>query len=171
MIRWMPILVAVVSIPLTSGVASAQGPAPVPQHHGEAYQPLAGSPAGLPPVQPGYPYLNAPLYPTPQPNVPVQVGSTLVTNQAFYPQEMLYPHDYMAMYPPYYYRAKGWWMNTPWGPRSHEKWELLGTKVTVKYRSEIPFWTGFHAPHRKFFDADENWSNPSASKVPGKFFN
>ncbi len=88
MIRWMPILVAVVAIPLTSGVASAQGPAPVPQHHGEAYQPLAGSPAGLPPVQPGYPYLNAPLYPTPQPNVPVQVGSTLVTNQAFYPQEM-----------------------------------------------------------------------------------
>src|SRR5262245_24404815 len=50
----------------------------------------------------GYPYLNAPLYPSPQPNVPVQIGSSVYTNQAFAPHEMLYPHTYRAMYPPFF---------------------------------------------------------------------
>lgn len=181
--RWTPSLLTLLCVPLAMGNARAADeddapPAPLPgvgvavpgvgvptlPGHGELPTPAVPVPAYLPPVQPGYPYLNAPLYPYPQPNVPVQVGSTLITNQALYPQEMLYPHDYEAMYPPYYYRAKGWWIATPLGVKSQERWELLGTRVKVKYRSAIPFWTGFHAPNNKYFDYDEMWNNPSASK-------
>ena len=139
----------------------AYGPRVFPGH-GEAPVVMAPNPAALPPVQAGYPYLNAPLYPCPQPNVPVQVGSTLITNQAFAPQEMLYPHDYQAMYPPFYYKVKGHWLTTPFGVKSDERWELLGTKVKVKYRSAIPFWAGYSVPHRDHFDWDKNWSNPGS---------
>ncbi|MGC1275324.1 MAG: hypothetical protein WBC44_16580 [Planctomycetaceae bacterium] len=182
MCRWTSSLLTLLMIPLAAGSARAQGeaaPAPLPPAqgvpvlpgHGEVPLPAAPVPGYLPPVQSGYPYLNAPLYPYPSQNVPVQVGSTLITNQALYPQEMLYPHDYQALYPPYYHRVKGRWFATPFGVRQDEDWELLGTKVTVKYRSAIPFWSGFHAPHRKYFDYDENWSNPSATKYSGRHFN
>lgn len=177
-------LLTLLCVPLAMGTARAaddennDAPAPLPAvgvaapgvgvptlpGHGELPVPAVPVPAYLPPVQPGYPYLNAPLYPYPQPNVPVQVGATMITNQALYPQEMLYPHDYESLYPPYYYRSKGWWVATPFGTKSQERWELLGTRVKVKYRSAIPFWTGFHAPHNKYFDYDEMWNNPSASK-------
>jgi len=151
--------------PLPGGVAPVPGVAvPSLPGHGELPVGAVAVPAWMPPVQPQYPYLNAPLYPVPQPNIPVQVGSTLITNQALYPQEMLYPHDYESLYPPYYYRSKGWWVATPFGTKSQERWELLGTRVKVKYRSSIPFWTGFHVPHNQYFDWDENWNNPSASK-------
>ena len=89
---------------------------------------------------PGYPYLHAPLYPSPEPNVPYQTGLTLVTNQALAPHEMLYPHEYKALYPPYYYRVKGSWVVTPWGVWSHDRWKLQGTEVEVEYRSHYsPF--------------------------------
>ncbi|QDT39615.1 hypothetical protein [Stratiformator vulcanicus] len=109
--------------------------------------------------QPGFVYLNAPLYPVPRPDVPIQMGATLLTNQAFHPQEMLYPHDYVAMYPPYYYRAKGGWVVTPWGVRNKETWELQGTKVKVKYRSHAPFWSGITNGNTDYFLWDQNWSN------------
>jgi hypothetical protein len=179
--RWTPSLLTLLYVPLVAGNARADEPAPLPPGpapapvavpslpgHGEAPVPAVPVPAYLPPVQPQYPYLNAPLYPYPSPNVPVQVGSTMITNQAFYPQEMLYPHDYKSLYPPYYYAQKGWWMWTPFGVKSHDRWELLGTQVKVKYRSEVPIWTGWHAPHKKFFDYDQNWSNPSGSKYHGR---
>ena len=57
----------------------------------------------------------------------------MITNQAFAPQEMLYPHTYRAIYPPFYHRVKGGWVLTPLGVRSHEKWELQGTQVQVKF--------------------------------------
>ncbi|MBL4885445.1 MAG: hypothetical protein JKY95_13035 [Planctomycetaceae bacterium] len=82
-----------------------------------------------------YPQVNAPLYPSPQPHVPTYAGGTMITNQAFSPHEMLYPHTYKAMYGPYYYKVRGSWITTPWGVRSHDRWELQGTEVTVKYRS------------------------------------
>ena len=82
-----------------------------------------------------YPQLNAPLYPAPVQNVPIQVGGTAITNQAFAPHEMLYPHKYHAMYPPFYYRVRGGWLWTPFGIESHDKWELQGTQVKVNYRS------------------------------------
>ena len=100
-------------------------------------------------VPPGYPYLNAPLYTSPVQNVPYQVGGTLITNQAFAPHEMLYPHTYHAIYPPYYYQVKGSWMISPWGVWSRDTWRLQGTEVKVKYRSRIPLLAGFVAPGRR----------------------
>lgn len=101
-------------------------------------------------VVPGYPNLNAPLNPTPVPHVPYQVGSSIITNQAFYPQEMLYPHKYRAMYPPYYYKVRGHWVKTPWGVWSNDRWELQGTEVKVNYRSNYSLFSGFTPPHSKW---------------------
>lgn len=93
---------------------------------------------GVPLAEPGYVRLGAPLYPSPRPNIPIWTGSTVITNQALAPHEMLYPHTYRAIYPPYYHRVKGGWWVTPFGVRSHEKWELQGTMVQVKYRAHYP---------------------------------
>ena len=95
---------------------------------------------------PGYVYLNAPLYPTPEPRVPYQTGMTLITNQALAPHELLYPHEYKALYPPYYYRVKGSWVVTPWGVWSHDRWKLQGTEVEVEYRSHYSHFSLFVPP-------------------------
>lgn len=86
-------------------------------------------------AQAGYVRLGAPLYPSPKPTVPIWAGATFVPTPALAPHEMLYPHTYRAMYPPYYHRVKGRYMWTPFGMRTHEDWELQGTLVEVKYRS------------------------------------
>lgn len=86
-------------------------------------------------AQPGYVHLGAPLYPSPKPTVPVWAGVTVIPTPALAPHEMLYPHTYRAMYPPYYHRVKGRYFWTPFGMRNHEDWELQGTMVEVKYRS------------------------------------
>ena len=94
-------------------------------------------PANQPPAAPttaGYAQLNAPLYPAPLQNIPHQVGGTVITNPALAPHEMLYEHEYRALYPPFYYRVNGWWAWTPFGVESHDKWELMGTEVRVQYR-------------------------------------
>ena len=110
----------------------------------------AGVGAGAGPVQQqGYVRLGAPLYPSPRPNIPIWTGSTMITNQALAPHEMLYPHTYRAIYPPFYHRVKGGWILTPLGVKSHEKWELQGTMVQVKYRSTYPgllSGAGWHPP-------------------------
>lgn len=93
-----------------------------------------------------YPQLNAPLYPSPRQDIPVQVGGTMITNQAFAPHEMLYAHEYKGLYPPFYYRVKGGWLWTPFGIESHDKWELMGTEVKVKYRSNYSLLSGFTPP-------------------------
>lgn len=93
-----------------------------------------------------YPQLNAPLYPAPQQNIPSWNGGAIITNQALAPHEMLYPHEYHAMYPPFYYKVTGGWIWTPHGMRQHEKWKLQGTEVKVKYRSHYKFLSGFHPP-------------------------
>ena len=59
----------------------------------------------------------------------------MITNPALAPHEMLYEHEYRALYPPFYYRVKGWWIWTPFGVESHDKWELIGTEVRVRYKS------------------------------------
>jgi hypothetical protein len=112
---------------------------------------VAAAPTAAPgfPVLPGYPYLDASLSPTPQPYVPYQVGGTVITNQAFFPHEMLYPHTYRAMYPPYYYKVRGHWLVLPWGTQSSEHWQLQGTMVQVRYRSWINPLSGFHPPKVK----------------------
>ncbi|HBN76462.1 MAG TPA: hypothetical protein DD473_11710 [Planctomycetaceae bacterium] len=116
---------------------------PVSKHHNN-------HPSQLGPVaqayQPGYPQLNAPLYPSPQPNTPVYSGGTMISNQAFSPHEMLYPHQYKSLYGPYYYKVKGSWYLTPLGVRSHDRWELQGTEVSVKYRSHYKPFSFFIPP-------------------------
>jgi len=83
-----------------------------------------------------YPYLNAPLYPAPVPQVPAKMGGAVYTNQAFAPHEMLYAHKYRALYPPYYFKVDGGWWWTPFGMESHDRWKLQGTCVRVKYHSQ-----------------------------------
>lgn len=103
---------------------------------------------GPPHTQPGYPQLDAPMNPVPHPNIPVQMGAVMITNQALAPQEMLYPHHYRALYPPYYYKVKGDFFWTPFGMRSHEKWTLQGTMVDVKYKPKWG-WLSFRPPYVK----------------------
>ncbi|HUG91760.1 MAG TPA: hypothetical protein VML55_13055 [Planctomycetaceae bacterium] len=95
---------------------------------------------------PGYVFLNAPLYPVPEPRVPYQTGMTLITNQALAPHEFLYPHEYKALYPPYYYRVKGSWVVTPWGVWSHDRWKLQGTEVEVEYHPHYSLFSLFVPP-------------------------
>ncbi len=109
-------------------------------------QPAPYTPA---PTQQGYVHLGAPLYPAPRTNVPAYTGMTIISSPALAPHEMLYPHTYRAIYPPYYHRVKGAYIWTPFGMRSHEKWELQGTQVQVKYRSEYPVLRPFHPPFIK----------------------
>ncbi|MGH7128206.1 MAG: hypothetical protein ACREIV_06540, partial [Planctomycetaceae bacterium] len=68
------------------------------------------------------------------------------TNQALSPHEMLHPHTYRAMYPPFYYKVKGQWIVTPWGVWSRDRWELQGTEVKVQYRDHIHPLSFFHPP-------------------------
>ena len=93
-----------------------------------------------------YPQTGAALYPTPRPGIPHQVGGITIENPAFHPHEMLYAHQYKAMYPPYYYKVNGGWMVTPFGVWSHEDWKLQGTTVDVKYKSHISPFTHFKPP-------------------------
>jgi hypothetical protein len=104
----------------------------------------AQEPAGVAAAQPGYVYVGSSMYPSPQPNIPIWTGSTFVPTPALAPHEMLYPHTYRALYPPFYHRVKGHYYWTPFGIKSHEKWQLQGTMVQVKYRSHYPL--GFHPP-------------------------
>lgn len=126
------------AIQQTAGVevAPAYGQAPMPVR--SVSTPTGAAPtAGAMPVSPWYPQTNAGMYPAPLPNIPIQSGGTAITNQAFAPHEMLYPHEYRAIYPPYYYKVKGGWIVTPLGVMSHDHWELMGTEVRVKYKSKI----------------------------------
>jgi hypothetical protein len=93
--------------------------------------------------QKGYPYLGASLYPSPKQNIPHQVGGTMITNRAFDPHEMLYAHEYRSLYPPFYYKVKGSWLWTPFGIESHDKWELIGTEVKVKYHAREGIFANF----------------------------
>jgi hypothetical protein len=145
----------VVLATLTMPSARAQEPArfigamqPVSQTH-QPPQPMSAqvaAPQVEVGVQAGYVHLGAPLYPSPKPNVPIWTGATFVPTPALAPHEMLYPHTYRAMYPPYYHRVTGKYFWTPFGMRTHENWELQGTMVEVKYRSHHPLLKPFHPP-------------------------
>ena len=85
------------------------------------------------------PHIQSSLYPCPVPYVPREVGYTVITNPALDPHEMLYAHQYRALYPPYYYK-KSLCSCVPFVPKPC----LQGTMVKVKYKSSLP-WT-FHPP-------------------------
>jgi hypothetical protein len=160
MSRWLirSVSTAALAVGMTAGVATAQSaipnaiPAPTAENPALAFhaaEQAAPVPAAAPAAvnqQYGYVRLNAPMYPAPKPNIPIWTGSTMITNQALAPHEMLYPHTYRAMYPPFYHRVKGHYFWTPLGMRTHEKWQLQGTMVQVKYRSQIPKLFGPHRP-------------------------
>lgn len=111
--------------------AVAQQPVP---YQAAVPAPVAAAPIdGVNPTV--YPRLNAPLYPAPVQHVPQWTGSTYITNQALSPHEMLYPHKYRAMYPPFYYKVTGGWVVTPTGVKQQEKWVLEGTQVKVNYNA------------------------------------
>ncbi len=144
---------------LTYQNQTAQGPAVSPTgHHHYPPAPVPYSPGPGAVVTGGqYPYLDAPLYPSPVQTVPTYVGGTQITNQAFAPHEMLYAHDYHSMYGPFYWKVHGKYVLTPFGVRSHEQWALQGTEVNVKYRSQKPLFSGFHAP--RGFAGTGGWTN------------
>ncbi|MCA9055992.1 MAG: hypothetical protein KDA75_19300 [Planctomycetaceae bacterium] len=111
--------------------------------------PVPAGPAGAQAPHPGpnvYPRLNAPLYPCPVQYTPQWNGGAFITNQAFAPHEMTYPHRYHAMYPPFYHKVEGKWILTPFGMRQHEDWKLEGTEVMVNYRSRFKLFSGYHPP-------------------------
>ncbi len=139
--------------------------APQVQHHASvgAPQPLrtiAATPAiwaaAQPPAVPspppqhaaGYPQLGASLYPAPIAGIPAQMGGTSITNPALHPHEMLYAHEYKALYAPFYYEVKGEWVVTPFGVWTQENWKLRGTEVNVKYRNRISPFALFRPPGR-----------------------
>ena len=117
---------------------------------GMAGPPIMGQGMMSPNIPSGqYPQTGAALYPAPVPGIPHQIGGTLIPNQAFHPHEMLYAHEYKAMYPPYYYKVNGGWMVTPFGVWSHEDWKLQGTTVEVKYKSSISPFSLYKRPARR----------------------
>ncbi len=122
--------------PISHGVAQA------PINHPNNAVP-GSSPSGAP-QHPG-----TALYPSPIPGIPQQMGGTAISNQFLNPHEMLYAHEYRAMYPPYSYKVNGKWMVTPFGVWSHEDWHLQGTVVDVKYKSSISPFALFKPPVRR----------------------
>ena len=106
----------------------------------------AGGSAPVSGIAGQYPQTGAPLYPAPRPGIPQQVGGTAIVHPAFQPHEMLYPHEYKAMYPPYYYKVNGGWFVSPFGVWSQENWKLQGTTVKVKYHSHISPFALFKPP-------------------------
>jgi hypothetical protein len=108
------------------------------QEHWERGQQLQN--AAMVQPSPCYPAINSSLYPCPRPDVPYEVGQTIITNQAFYPHEMLYAHRYRAIYPPYFYQNKCGLACLPFFPKPC----LKGTVVTVKYKTCLPW--GYSPP-------------------------
>ena len=121
---------------------------PVRQTAAAAYTGFQQAPAPAGPAQalPGYPQTGASLYPAPVAGIPQQMGGAVITNPALQPHEMLYAHQYKALYPPYYYEVNGDWVVTPFGVWSQENWKLKGTQVDVKYRSSISPFAFFMPP-------------------------
>ncbi|MFN0055147.1 MAG: hypothetical protein ACKV0T_23480 [Planctomycetales bacterium] len=101
----------------------------------------------------GYAPIQAPLYPSPKPDVPYEVGRTMITNPALAPHEMLYPHTYHALYGPYYYRNKCGLNCVPFFPKP----KLRGTEVTVKYKSCHGLFDCWYPPCSRSFYSNRQW--------------
>lgn len=114
---------------------------PITHHHGAPHATRVSAPGQH------YPQLDAALYPAPQPGIPAYTGGTIITNPALDPHEMLYPHCYRALYPPYYYKVRVDGFSLPLlGGKTCHRVELKGTEVKVKYKSTISPFTLFFPP-------------------------
>lgn len=130
-----------------------QGVPAQPASNAVNHPPMYGSPPGY--VQSG-PYevgapvgvarLDGTLYPSPRPDIPGYVGSTMITNPALDPHEMLYAHRYRGLYGPFYHKTERFWVMTPFGISKHEKRTLMGTEVRVNYKSHISPFSLFFPP-------------------------
>jgi hypothetical protein len=100
-----------------------------------------------------YPPVQASLYPSPKPDIPYEVGRTIITNPALAPHEMLYVHQYRALYPPYYYKNKCGLSCLPFVP----KHPLCGTEVTVKYKSHMGLFSSFYPPISRVAYSNSSW--------------
>jgi hypothetical protein len=119
--------------PITHGAAAA--------HRGASTNAPVHAPA------PRYPQLDAAIYPVPQPGIPAYTGGTIISNPTLAPHELLYPHAYRVLYPPFYYKVKVDGFSLPLiGGKTCHRVELQGTEVKVKYKSQIsPFTLYFPA--------------------------
>lgn len=122
---------AVIHTPHSNLPIYGQGPIGAPVMH--------GGPAG-------YARLDAALYPSPRQDIPAYVGSTMITNPAFDPHEMLYAHRYRGLYGPFYHKTHRSWVMTPFGICKNEKRVLVGTEVRVNYKSSISPFSLFFPP-------------------------
>jgi hypothetical protein len=122
---------AVINVPHSALPLYGQAPMP-PQIYG-------GGPAG-------FARLDGALYPSPRQDIPGYVGSTMITNQAFAPHEMLYAHHYRGLYGPFYHKTCRSWIMTPFGICKNEKRVLVGTEVRVNYKSSISPFSLFFPP-------------------------
>jgi hypothetical protein len=107
--------------------------------------PIYSAPGGYP-ASAGYARLDAALYPSPRQDIPAYVGSTMITNPAFDPHEMLYAHSYRGLYGPFYHKTYRSWVMTPFGICKNEKRVLVGTEVRVNYKSRISPFALFFPP-------------------------
>src|SRR5262245_33646387 len=129
---------------LTTALAAAMVAALSAQTASAGY-PVGGSTGCYPPI-------HAPLYPCPRPDVPREVGWTLITNPALSPHEMTYAHSYHAPYPPYYYK-KSFLACIPFFPKPC----LKGTEVCVKYHNCHPLLCPGTPACRTFCPKNYSW--------------
>lgn len=115
-------------------------PAPMPVYR----QPVVSAPVYQ--SSAGYARLDAALYPSPRQDIPGYVGSTMITNPALDPHEMLYAHSYRGLYGPFYHKTYRTWVMTPFGICKNEKRVLVGTEVRVNYKSSISPFALFFPP-------------------------
>lgn len=111
--------------------------------------PVYGQPVPVGPVYGGpvgYARLDSALYPSPRQDIPPYVGSTMITNPALDPHEMLYAHRYRGLYGPFYHKTYRTWVMTPFGICKNEKRVLVGTEVRVNYKSSISPFSLFFPP-------------------------
>lgn len=151
-------VIAAALAPLMATLAPAQDPTSNPPNRAYSY---GTTDNGVPPGTSSYGYnyttsyvpIQASLYPCPRPDVPHEVGWTLITNPALAPHEMLYAHRYRALYPPYYYHNKGGLACLPFFPKP----PLKGTEVTVKYKSCCgPF--SYKPPFSRVCYSNSSWN-------------
>ncbi len=95
---------------------------------------------------PGFVRVDGAMYPSPQQGIPLDVGSTMITNPAFDPHEMLHAHRYRGLYGPFYHKTHRSWVLTPFGIYKSEKRILMGTEVRVNYKSHISPFSLFFPP-------------------------
>lgn len=147
------------SIVKSAFIATALAPLMATVAHSQDYGPVPGASSFGYNATTSYVPIQASLYPCPRPDIPHEVGYTLITNPAFAPHEMLYCHKYKALYPPYYYHNKCGLSCLPFFPKP----KLMGTEVTVKYKSCCGLFS-YKPPCSRVCYSNSSWNRSSCCK-------